>query len=80
MLASRKSRDEAFSQYPDLQTKYADLLANKLPDVREADLTAQGKGIVYRLVVCPPGSKEAAIDTCNKLKAQGFAGCWATPY
>jgi SPOR domain len=80
VLASRKSRDEAFSQYPDLQTKYADLLANKLPDVRETDLTAQGKGIVYRLVVGPPGSKEAAIDTCNKLKAQGFAGCWATPY
>lgn len=80
VLASRKSREEAFSMYPDLQVKYADILSDKVPDVRETDLRAQNKGIMFRLVLGPPGSKEAAIDTCNKLKAQGFSGCWATPY
>lgn len=66
--------------YPDLQVKFADTLSDKIPDVRETNLTAQGKGVVFRLVLGPPGSKEAAIETCNKLKAQGFTGCWATPY
>ena len=80
VLASRKSREEAFSMYPDLQVKFSDILSDKTPDVRETNLTAQGKGIVYRLILGPPGSKESAIDTCNKLKAQGFTGCWATPY
>jgi hypothetical protein len=80
VLSSRKSREEAFSMYPDLQVKYADILQGMTPDVRAADLSAQGKGVVYRLVVGPPGSREAAIATCNKLKAQGFSGCWATPY
>ncbi len=80
VLASRKSREEAFSMYPDLQVKFADILSDKIPDVRETNLTAQGKGVVFRLVLGPPGSKEAAIETCNKLKAQGFTGCWATPY
>lgn len=80
VLASRKSRDEAFGMYPDLQVKYAEILSQKMPDVRETDLSAQGKGVVYRLILGPPGSKESAIDTCNKLKAQGFSGCWATPY
>lgn len=80
VLSSRKSREEAFGMYPDLQIKYADTLQGMTPDVREVDLTAQGKGVVYRLIVGPPGSKEAAIATCNKLKAQGYTGCWATPY
>jgi hypothetical protein len=80
VLSSRKSREEAFGMFPDLQVKYADTLQGMTPDVREVDLTAQGKGVVYRLIVGPPGSKEAAIGTCNKLKAQGYTGCWATPY
>lgn len=80
VLASRKTQDEAFRMFPDLQTKYADILSGKVPDVRETDLTKQGKGVVYRLVIGPPGSKESAIETCSKLKAQGFTGCWATPF
>lgn len=80
VLSSRKTREEAFSEFPDLQTKYAGVLAGKTPDVRETDLTDKGKGVVYRLIVGPPGSREEAINTCNKLKAQGYNGCWATPY
>lgn len=80
VLASQRSRVEALKSFADLQQKYSDVLSNKIPDVLEADLSARGLGTMYRVVVGPPGSREAAADVCGKLKTAGYNGCWVTAY
>jgi hypothetical protein len=67
---------DALKAFADLQQRYGSVLENKIPDVREADLSARGLGTVYRVVVGPPGSREAANGICDQLKAAGFTGCW----
>jgi hypothetical protein len=78
VLSSRKSRMDALKAYADMQQKYGDVLANKPADVQEADLG--DKGLWYRAVVGPPGSREAATSLCGQLKSAGFTGCWVTAY
>jgi hypothetical protein len=80
VLSSQKSRIDALMAFADLQQKYGSVLENKVPDVREADLSARGLGTVYRVVVGPPGSREAANGICDQLKSAGFTGCWITTY
>ncbi len=77
-LSSRKSREEALKSFADLHQKYPAVLDNRTPDVREANLG--DKGVWFRLIVGPPGSREAANEVCTKLKAQGYNGCWAIAY
>jgi hypothetical protein len=45
--------------------------------VQEVDLGE--KGIRYRALVGPPGSRGAAVTFCNQLKAAG-QDCWVTEY
>jgi len=78
VLASKKSRMDALKAFADLQQKYGDVLAAKTPDVQEADLG--DKGVWYRAVVGPPGSREAATSVCSQLKTAGHAGCWVAAY
>ena len=80
VLASQKSRIDALKTFADLQQKYNHVLQNKIPDVLEADLSARGLGTMYRVVVGPPSSREAAADLCGQLKSAGFQGCWITAY
>jgi hypothetical protein len=80
VLTSQKTRVGALSVFADLRQKYSDVLANKTPDVQEADLSARGLGTMYRLVVGPPGSRDAASGVCNQLKTAGYQGCWVTEY
>lgn len=78
VLASKKSRDDALKVFADLHQKYPDALQGRTPDVRQVNLGE--KGVWYRLIVGPPGSREAAANVCKQLKSQGFSGCWATGY
>jgi hypothetical protein len=78
VLASKKSREEALKSFADLASKYPDVLASKAPDVIEANIPE--KGLWYRTVVGPPGSREAAREVCGKLETAGFKGCWVTAY
>jgi hypothetical protein len=80
VLSSQKSRMDALKAFADMQQKYGDVLANKTPDVQQADLSARGLGIMYRLVVGPPGSRDAASGVCSQLKSAGYVGCWVTEY
>jgi len=80
VLSSQKSRIDALKTFADLQQKYVNVLRNKIPDVQEADLSARGLGTMYRVVVGPPSSREAAADLCGQLKTAGFQGCWITAY
>ncbi len=76
-LISTKTREEALKTFANLHQTYPDL-QDKVPDVREVDRGE--KGIWQRLVVGPPGSKEAVADLCKKLKGQGLKDCWVTQY
>lgn len=78
VLVSKKSREEALRSLADLHQKYPDVMQNKAPDVVEANIP--DKGLYYRLILGPPGSRESARDVCNKLETQGYKGCWATAY
>jgi hypothetical protein len=76
--ASQKSSMDALKQFADMQQKYGAALANKTPEVREANLG--DKGTYHRLLVGPPGSREQAGQLCTQLKSQGYGSCWVTAY
>lgn len=76
--ASSKSNMDALKQFADMQQKYGTALANKTPEVREANLG--DKGTYHRLLVGPPGSREQAGQLCSELKAAGYGSCWVTAY
>jgi sporulation related protein len=78
VLSSKKSRMDALKAFADMRDKYGDVLASKTPDVLEVNLGE--KGVWYRAVVGPPGSREAALGLCSKLKSAGYASCWVTAY
>ncbi len=78
VLSSQKSRLDALKVYADIQQKFGQVLSNKPADVQEANLG--DKGVYYRAVVGPPGSRDAASNLCGQLKAAGFTGCWVTAY
>lgn len=78
VLASQKTRMDALKMFADLQQKYGDVLGTKTPDVQEANLG--DKGMWYRAVVGPPGSRDGASSLCTQLKAAGYNGCWVTAY
>ncbi len=78
VLSSRKSHMDALKTFADMQQKYAGVLQGRTPDVREANLG--DKGVWFRIVVGPPGSREAANGVCNQLKTAGYTGCWIMAY
>jgi hypothetical protein len=78
VLSSQKSRMDALKAFADMQQKYTDVLQGRAPDVREVDLGQ--KGVWHRLMLGPPGSREAANNVCIQLKAHGYTGCWITTY
>ncbi len=80
VLSSQKSSIDALKVYADLREKYPTVLGNKTPDVQEADLSARGLGTMYRLVVGPPGSHNAASGVCAQLRTAGYEGCWVKEY
>ena len=80
VLSTKRSRIDALTSFADLQQKYTSILSTKVPDVRRTDLTSRGFGVMYRAVVGPPASKQAAGQLCNRLKSAGYTGCWVAAY
>jgi len=78
VLSSQKSREDALKIFGHMQEKYGEVLSGRTPDVQVADIGE--KGVWYRLVVGPPGSREAAASLCTQLKSAGYSGCWVTAY
>ncbi|MFN3743717.1 MAG: SPOR domain-containing protein [Hyphomicrobiaceae bacterium] len=78
VIASRQTHMDALKSLADIQQKHPSALLGRAADVRQANLGE--KGIWYRVVVGPPGSREAANAVCGQLKSQGFSGCWIMPY
>jgi hypothetical protein len=80
VLFTEKTSMDALKKFADMQQKYTDVLVDKTPDVQEADLSDRGLGTQYRLVVGPPGSRNAASGVCAQLKSAGYSGCWVKEY
>jgi hypothetical protein len=53
------------------------VLAHRQGEVQSVDTS---KGVFHRLVVLPPGSKEEATETCNRLALGGYEKCWVKNY
>lgn len=78
VLVSRQSHMDALKSLADIQQKHPGILQGKAADVREANLGE--KGVWYRVVVGPPGSREMANSVCGRLKSEGYSGCWIMSY
>ncbi len=76
--ATGSSQLDALKQFANLQSKYANLLGNKTPEVQLANLGE--KGTYHRLLAGPPGSRESVSELCRNLKAAGHSGCWPLAY
>ena len=68
-VSSQKSEADAESAYRSIQSKFSGVLGSQPHTVRRADLGA--KGVYYRAMVGPFGSREAAVQLCSSLKQAG---------
>lgn len=75
---SSSSQMESLKTFADIQQRYPNVLANKTPEVREANLGEKGR--YHRLLVGPPVSRTQANEVCRDLKAAGYSSCWITSF
>ena len=68
-VSSQKSETDAESSYRSIQSKYSGVLGGQPHTVRRADLGS--KGVFYRAMVGPFGSREQAVQLCSSLKSAG---------
>ncbi len=68
-ISSQRSEAEAQASFRSLQAKYPDLLNNRQPIIRRADLG--DKGIYFRTMVGPFASQDQATGFCGNLKSAG---------
>ncbi len=68
-LSSQRSEAEAQASFRSLQSKYPNLLNDRQPIIRRADLGE--KGIYFRAMVGPFASVEEASGFCGSLKSAG---------
>jgi hypothetical protein len=68
-VSSQKNESEAQSSYRVLQGKYPAVLGSRSPVIRRADLG--DKGVYYRAMVGPFGSREEALQLCGSLETAG---------
>jgi hypothetical protein len=68
-VSSQKSEADAQSAYRGIQSKYPGVLGSHPHTVRRADLGA--KGVYYRAMVGPFGSRDEAVQLCSSLKQAG---------
>jgi cell division protein FtsN len=68
-VASRRSEAEAESSLRSIQGRYANLLSGHQHVIKRVDLG--GRGVYYRAMVGPFGSRNEAAQFCGGLKAAG---------
>ena len=68
-VSSQKSEADAESAYRGIQSKYGSVLSGQPHQVRRADLGT--KGVYYRAMIGPFGTREAAVQLCSSLKQAG---------
>jgi hypothetical protein len=70
-VSSQLSESDAQASFRMLQSKYPSQLGDQKVVIQKADLTAHGKGVVYRAMVGPFASREEATQLCMSLKNAG---------
>jgi hypothetical protein len=77
VLGYQRTQLEAMKMMADLQQKYEALRDKKL-EIVQSDQTSRGLGIIYRVVVGPPGSITPAKNVCQQLYTAGMrqSGCY----
>jgi hypothetical protein len=68
-VSSQKSEADAQASYRSIQSRYSSVLGGQPHVVRRADLGA--KGVYYRAMVGPFGSRDEAVQLCSSLKSAG---------
>jgi len=68
-VSSQRSEADAQAAYRGIQAKYPAVLGSRPHIVQRADLG--GKGVYYRAMVGPFGSREEALQLCTSLKSAG---------
>ena len=68
-VSSQKSEADAQASFRSLKAKYADALGAYAPVIKRVDIP--GKGVMYRAMVGPFDTSDAAIQFCNGLKTAG---------
>jgi len=68
-VSSQRSEADAQTAYRGIQAKYSAVLGSHSHVVQRADLG--GKGVYYRAMVGPFGSREEAAQLCTSLKSAG---------
>ncbi|MDR3483720.1 MAG: SPOR domain-containing protein [Bradyrhizobium sp.] len=68
-VSSQKNEADAQASYRVLQGKYPAVLGSRSPVIKRADLG--DKGVYYRAMVGPFGSREEALQLCGSLETAG---------
>src|SRR5262249_4074060 len=68
-VSSQKSESDAEASYRGIQSKSSSVLGGQPHTVRRADLGV--KGVYYRAMVGPFGSRAEAVQLCSSLKSAG---------
>jgi hypothetical protein len=68
-VSSQRSQADAESAYRGLKSKFSNVLNGQRHVIKRADLGS--KGVYYRAMVGPFGSREQAVQLCGNLKAAG---------
>ena len=68
-VSARRNEADAQRAYRALQSRYSSVLAGQSSFVRRADLG--DRGVYYRSLIGPFGTREEAVDLCARLKAAG---------
>ncbi len=68
-VSSQRSEADAQTSYRALQNKFPDVLGQRPPVIRRADLGE--KGTYYRAMVGPFASADEALHLCNNLRSAG---------
>lgn len=68
-VSSQKTEADAQASYRSLQGKFPNVLGSRSPLIKRADLGE--KGVFYRAMVGPFGSREEAVQLCSNLKTAG---------
>jgi hypothetical protein len=68
-VSSQRNEADAHASYRVLQSKYPAVLGSRSPVIKRADLGE--KGVYYRAMVGPFGSREEALQLCGSLENAG---------
>jgi len=68
-VSSQKTEADAQASYRSLQGKFPNVLGSRAPLIKRADLGE--KGVFYRAMVGPFGSRDEAVQFCGNLKTAG---------